>query len=92
MHRGLKALGYEQLATLTSAAALTPPAGSVLAVMVGETQSIRWRDDGTNPTASVGMLLTAGTILEFTGNLAAFRAIEATSAAKLNVSYYGPGA
>jgi hypothetical protein len=86
---GLSALGYQQLTSLASAAALTVPTGATVALIQAESQSIRWRDDGTNPTTSVGMVLAAGETVFFTGSLSAFRAIEVSASAKLNISYYG---
>lgn len=86
---GLTAKGYQQITSLSAAAALTVPTGATVALITAETQGIRWRDDGTNPTASVGMLIAAGESVFFTGSLAAFRAIEVTASAKLNISYYG---
>jgi hypothetical protein len=53
-------LGYQQITSLSSATALTVPTGATVAVIIPETQAIRWRDDGTNPTASVGMPLASG--------------------------------
>jgi hypothetical protein len=81
--------GYQQITSLSSAAALTVPSGSTCALIQAETKDIRWRDDGTNPTASVGMALAAGETFFFTGSLSAFRAIETAASGKLNVSYYG---
>lgn len=81
--------GYQQVTSISSATALTVPTGAVIALIQPETQSIRWRDDGTNPTTSVGMVLAAGETLAYTGNLAAFKLIEVTATAKVNVSYYG---
>jgi hypothetical protein len=65
------------------------PVGATVAIIQAEAQSIRWRDDGTNPTTSVGMVLSAGESLFFTGDLAGFSAIEVAASAKLNISYYG---
>lgn len=82
-------LGYQQLTSLSSAVGLTIPANTTVALIQAETQSIRWRDDGTDPTTTVGMVLSAGESMFFTGSLAAFKAIEITASAKLNISYYG---
>jgi len=49
---------------------------------------VRWRDDGTAPTASVGMPLPAGTILSYDGDLSRIRFIETAASAALNISYY----
>ena len=85
----LTARGYQQLTSLASAAALTVPANTTVALIQAESQSIRWRDDGTDPTTSVGMVLAAGESLFFTGTLSAFKAIEISASATLNISYYG---
>lgn len=85
----LTPLGYQQITSLAAAAALTVPAGATAALISAESQGIRWRDDGTNPTSSVGMPIAAGESIFFTGSLSAFRAIEQTASAKLNVNYYG---
>lgn len=88
---GMKALGYQQLTSLSGATALTVPAGASLAMCIPETQAVRWRDDGTNPTATVGMPLAVGdTLFLDTSAMAVFKVIEQTASAKLNVSYYGP--
>lgn len=85
----LTAKGYQQITSLSAAAALTVPSGATVALIQAETKDVRWRDDGTNPTTSVGMIIPAGTSLFFTGSLSAFRVIETAASAKLNVSYYG---
>ena len=80
--------GYQQITSLSGATALTVPSGSKYALIQCESQAVRWRDDGTNPTTSVGMrLLTTGE-LYYDGDLAALKFIEETTSAKLNVSYY----
>tara|TARA_R110000868_G_scaffold368885_1_gene632091 strand:- start:2298 stop:2573 length:276 start_codon:yes stop_codon:yes gene_type:complete len=89
---GLKAttvcLGYEQITSLSAATALTVPSGATLAVITPESQSVRWRDDGTNPTSSVGMPLTLLTTLSYDGNLKNIRFIQQAASATLNVCYY----
>lgn len=81
-------LGYQQITSLSSAAGLTPPPGATMALIVAETQGVRWRDDGTNPTASVGMPIAAGAYLNYDGDFNRVKFIEQTASAKLNVSYY----
>ena len=81
-------LGYQQITSLSSSTALTVPAGAALALIVPETQNVRWRDDGVAPTASVGMLVPANSSMSYDGDLKAIRFIAATSGAILNVSYY----
>lgn len=82
-------IGYQQITSLSSAQALTVPAGATSALIRTEAQSVRWRDDGTDPTASVGIpMLAADAPLLYTGALSKIRFIESTSGAKLNISYY----
>ena len=89
LKRTSSCLGYEQITGLSAVKSLTVPAGATLALIQAETQIVRWRDDGTNPAAGVGMTLAAGAVpLVYDGNLSAIRFIEATASAKLNVSYY----
>lgn len=85
---GAPPVGYQQITSLSAATGLTVPTGAVIAVVVPETQAVRWRDDGTNPTASVGMPIAVGQAFVYTGNLAAIAFIEQTASAKLDVSYY----
>jgi hypothetical protein len=87
---GMRQLGYQQITSLSSAQALTVPAGTILALCTPETQAVRWRDDGTNPTASVGQPLPVGAELRYdAGGLAVLKFIEQVASAKLNVVYYG---
>ena len=90
-------LGYQQITSLSSATGLTVPSkdpttGEKLtpgkAVIICETQAVRWRDDGTAPTSSVGMPLATGQPLEYDGDLSRIQFIEQTASAKINVSYY----
>lgn len=81
-------LGYQQITSLSAAAALTVPTGATSAVIVAEAQAVRYRDDGTAPTSSVGIPMAVGAVLQYTGRLSAIKFIEQTSGAKLNISYY----
>jgi hypothetical protein len=58
------------------------------AIIVAETQAVRWRDDGTAPTASVGMPLPVLTEFLYDGDLTNIRFIQQTASAVLNISYY----
>ena len=88
-------LGYQQI-TPNTATGLTVPArapdGSkqqaTFAIITPEGQNVRWRDDGTAPTATVGMPLAAGTSLSYDGDLKAIRFIQQAATGYLNVSYY----
>ena len=81
-------LGYQQITSLSSSTALTVPDGATLALIVPEAQTVRWRDDGVAPTASVGMPVAALSSMSYDGDLKKIRFIAATSGAILNVSYY----
>lgn len=81
-------VGYQQITTLTTATALTIPTGAQFAIVQAEGQDVRWRDDGVDPTATVGMILAAGDSMQFLGDLDLVRFIEATAGATLNVSFY----
>ena len=87
---GLTAMGFEQITSLSSSAALTVPSGATIAVVQADVADVRWRPDGatTAPTASVGMLLPAGAERVFDGGLASVRFIRVAAGAALNVSYY----
>lgn len=88
--------GYQQITSLSSAQSLTVPdknpqgtAGTpTTAIIRCETQAVRWRDDGTAPTASVGMPLAVGDTLVYDGDLKKIQFIEQTASAKLNISLY----
>jgi hypothetical protein len=81
-------LGYQQLTSLSASTGLTVPSGATLALIVPETQNVRWRDDGTAPTASVGMPIFVGASLSYDGDLNRIRFIQQAASATLNVSYY----
>lgn len=82
-------LGYAQVTDLSSAVPLPSiPAAAKLALIQAEAQTIRWRDDGTSPTGTVGMMITATSMLLYTGHLSTFQMIEATAGAIANISYY----
>ena len=81
-------LGFQQLTGLSAAKGLTVPPGATFALVSPETQAVRWRDDGTAPTATVGMPLAVNLPPVPLANLAALQFIEQTASAVLNVSYY----
>ena len=81
-------LGYQQITSLSAATSLTVPANATRAVILAETQPVRWRDDGTAPTSTVGMPLPVSSALSYDGDLKAIKFIEQSVSAKLNVSYY----
>lgn len=82
-----KPLGYQQYTSLASATNLASiPANATNAVIAVEGAGIRWRDDGTAPTASVGMPVTNGQTFAYQGNLAAIQFIG--TGATINVTYF----
>lgn len=82
------ALGVFQFTVATATALPTIPSGASEAFVVCETQPVRWRDDGTNPTASIGVLLPINTAFPYIGSLARIKFIETTASATCSVSYY----
>jgi hypothetical protein len=82
---GGSAKGYQQLTPVASTG-LTVPAGTTVAVATADTATVWWRDDGTAPTAAIGMPITIGTYVAFSGDLSALKFISASG--HLNVSYY----
>jgi hypothetical protein len=89
-------LGYQQITSLSSASGLTVPVNDKLgnrqqatfALITPEAQAVRWRDDGVDPTSSVGMPLAVGVTLQYDGDLTKIKFIEQVGGAKLNISYY----
>ena len=81
-------LGYVQLTSINSATGLSPPSDATIAEIIVEAQGIRYRDDGTAPTASVGMPVAAGNSFQYAGDLQQVQFIAQISGAILNVSYY----
>ena len=89
-------LGYQQITSLSASTGLTVPTlapdGSfqkpTFALIIAEGAPVRWRDDGTAPTASVGMPLAIGVPLQYDGDLNKIKFIEQSGSAKLNISYY----
>src|SRR6266481_7072417 len=89
-------LGYQQITSVSSSTGLTVPTidpitglnvKPTLAIIVAESQAVRWRDDRTAPTATVGMPLAVGDVLIYDGDLNAIRFFEQAASAKLNVVY-----
>jgi hypothetical protein len=92
-------LGYQQITsgTLGSATNLTLPTpianlglvpGYAIIQCEGTTSSVRWRDDGTAPTSTIGMILSTGGELDYSGDLNKIQFILATGTPILNISFY----
>lgn len=82
--------GYQQLTVSSTAVSLTIPAGKrvTFALVRCSTANVRYRDDGTDPTATVGEPLLAGEVLEYDANVAAVKFIRQSADATLDISYY----
>jgi len=89
-------LGYQQITTLTAAVGLTVPQKDVnglackpaIAIITPLTATVRWRDDGVDPTAAIGMPLAAGVTLQYDGDLTKIKFIQSGGTAELNITYY----
>lgn len=80
--------GFENLSVSSTAKLLTVPDGATHALVTVEKGGgdIRFREDGEDPTASVGLLVQAGAAVEFT-NLEDIRLIATAGTVKVNISY-----
>lgn len=81
-------LGLESFADLSAVKYLSPHKK----VAYAEVQAhgpIRWRDDGTAPTAAIGHLIPAGKTFRYIGSrLQTFAIIESEASATATVTYY----
>lgn len=96
-----KSLGYRQHAAVLAAsgiAELLPAScfdgGTIKAsvkffVIQPEAQALRWVDDGTTPTATLGNLLAVGQwLVVYRCQFAGFKAIQAAASSIVNVTAY----
>lgn len=85
---------YEAIAVSSTAVGLTNATYMVghetLALITVETDSIRWRADGEDPTATDGLLLPAGYSISIAGKLVLnnFKMIRVTGDASVKVQYF----
>lgn len=85
----LTPLGYQQITSIGTAASLTVPSGANFARISVSTAAVRWRDDGTAPTSTVGMPMSNNDEpMEYSGSLSALQFIAQSGNPALNVSYY----
>ena len=79
---------YVQITGLATFKTLTPPADATKALIIVSGQPVRWRADGTTPTASIGMPVAVGASLVLhTIEMAAVRFIETAASATLDVYF-----
>jgi hypothetical protein len=89
------ALGSAVGLTMPTQSATNVPGGWAAQIPVGYaiiqnsgTAAVRWRDDGTAPTATIGMLLAAGAELDYVGDISKIQFIHVAAGAQLEVSLY----
>jgi hypothetical protein len=83
-------LGYQQI-TSSAAMSLTVPTGATIAVITVSGNTVKYRDDGTVPTASLGVTLpvtTAGLPFGYHGTLSKIQFFPTTGSATLDILYY----
>jgi len=84
-------MGAQQLVVSTTAVAPTLPnvSGQPDFALFRTSGDVRWRDDGTNPTSSIGMSLLANESMEYDGELSRIKFIRSGAAdATLDIAYY----
>lgn len=82
-------IGFETFAA-TTATGLTPTSGAKGAIVTVDGDALRWRADGTSPTAAVGMYLADGAAYEVgTSELGSIEFIAVAGSATVSVTYYG---
>ena len=91
---GIPLATTQSLSVGATATGLTVPVGATAAIVSVETEAVRYRDDGTAPTATVGVYLpvtaTIGSLYSFIGRaiLANIQFIATTGTATVTVAYY----
>jgi len=93
--RPLKTLGFERIAGITTTAVGLPnvPPDAAYAYIQADGGDLRWRDDGTNPTATVGHMLKRNDDHWYTVDKLPISFIRDTDEAdptNLHVTYYAP--
>lgn len=82
-------LGYQPI-TASAVAQFLPsvPSNASVALISVSGGSIRYRDDGVSPTASLGMPIAAGQEFQYQGELTHFQFIIQSGSPTLDISYY----
>jgi hypothetical protein len=86
-------VGFQQMGSLASATPLTVPGAAKIAEICVENGAIRYRDDGTAPTAAVGIQVsssaaTSPVCFQYSGPLSAMQMINSTGTPGVFVAYY----
>lgn len=82
------AVGFQNAAVTTVVALPSIPSNATHALMTVDVGGgdIRFREDASNPTTAVGLLVQAGNAVEFT-NLADVRVVSTSGTTNVNISY-----
>lgn len=80
--------GYVQVSVSSTAVGITPPANATWCAFRIETNAVRWRDDGTAPTATVGFPESVGDTFVYSGSLSAIKFIRQSADAALDGTCY----
>lgn len=95
---GRKSVGHYQVAnlaaakTLAVAIATTVPATADHCEIQAATQAVRYRKDGTDPTATVGLLLPVATVITVKrGEFTNFKMIEVAATAVVDIEFFKTG-
>ena len=89
--KGRPGIRYYQLAAGSMVAAVPVPGNGTVVMIQAEAQNVRYRADGEDPTAAVGVLLAAGeshTIDLGEGTAPQIRVIQTAGGAILNVTTF----
>lgn len=93
-YKAYKPTAYEQLTVSSTAVGLTsskykPATGrpANIAIIRVAGGNVRYRQDGVDPTASVGVPVNVGEILTLDGDLASYKFIRQTVDATLDIEY-----
>ena len=92
--QGINIIAYSTLAVSnTAVGAPSLPSKAKRMFITSETDAIRWRADGTNPSATEGHILAKDDSISFTGAnyrqlLEAIKFIRVTTDATLKVTYF----
>jgi hypothetical protein len=84
-------LGYQQATSVSTSSAInlpSIPSNAASYLLSVESAGIRWRDDGTDPTSTVGQPVSAGQALCYGNDPHAVRLIGQTGTPTINVTYY----
>lgn len=84
----LTSTGFQKVASFSASTTFTPPATSTVCFIQAEGNPVRFRTDGTAPTATVGQLLAVGAVLQETASLSTIAFIPTTGSATLDVDCY----